>query len=63
MLGPSLAAAALAKAPPRGAGPLVIGCGALKPRPSAASRFQNLLGAGTLSGLRLFVTAQLCVRS
>ena len=50
----------LAEAPPRRPGPLVIGCGALRPRPSASGRFQNLLGAGTFPRPRLFVRTQLC---
>lgn len=49
----------LAEAPPRRPGPLVIGCGALKPRPSPARSFQNLLGAGTCPRPRPFVTAHL----
>lgn len=52
----------LAEAPPRRPGPLVVGCGALKPRPSTARRFQNLLGAGTCPRPWLFVKAQLFVR-
>lgn len=51
----------LAEAPPRRPGPLMIGGGSLKPRPSASGSIQNLLGAGTFLRPRLFVKAQLCV--
>lgn len=62
MLGPSLAAAA-ARARPRLWRPrtVVIGCGALKPRPRPHKVSKTSRGAATRPGPRLFVLAQLCV--